>query len=108
MDLATRKIVGYSIRDSLNATIVLEALNTAVAKERPAAGLIIHTDRGSQYCCESYRQLLKQKGFKVSMSRRGNGYDNAFMESFFRSLKVELINRVMFETVAKVRAALFG
>ena len=107
MDLATRKIVGYSIRDSLNATIVLEALNTAIAKERPAAGLIIHTDRGSQYCCESYRELLKQKGFKISMSRSGNCYDNAFMESFFRSLKVELINRFKFETVAKVRTALF-
>ena len=77
------------------------------SQERPAAGLIIHTDQGSQYCCESYQELLKQKGFKISMSRRGNCYDNAFMESFFRSLKVELINRFKFEMTAKVRAALF-
>ena len=96
MDIALRKIVGYSVRDTLQAEGVIDALKMAIGKEHPPAGLIVHTNRGVQYACEDYWTLLEQYGFKMSMSRKGNCYDNAFMESFFRSLKVELIHRHTF------------
>ena len=79
----------------------------AIGKEHPPAGLIVHTDCGVQYACKNYRTLLEQYGFKMSMSRKGNCYDNAFMESFFRSLKVELIHRHTFNSIGEARAQYF-
>ncbi len=107
LDIATRKITGYSIQSSLHATLTLDTLEMAIAQERPQPGLIIHTDRGTQYTCQSYRELVLQQGFNMSMSRKGNCYDNAFVESLFRSLKVELVNRCTFKSIEEARSAIF-
>ncbi len=69
LDIATRKITGYSIQSSLHASLTLDTLEMAIAQERPGLGLIIHTDRGTQYTCQSYRELVSQQGFNMSMSR---------------------------------------
>jgi len=107
LDITTRKVTGYSIKSSLHASITLDTLNMAIAQEKPKQGLIIHTDRGTQYSCQSYRDLMTQQHFKMSMSRKGNCYDNAFVESLFRSLKVELVNRCTFKSLKEARLAIF-
>ena len=107
LDIATRKITGYSIQSSLHASLTLDTLEMAIAQERPGPGLIIHTDRGTQYTCQSYRELVSQQGFNMSMSRKGNCYDNAFVESLFRSLKVELVNQCTFRSIEEARLAIF-
>ena len=107
LDIATRKITGYSIQSSLHATLTLDTLEMAIAQERPQPGLIIHTDRGTQYTCQSYRKLVSQQHFDMSMSRKGNCYDNAFVESLFRSLKVELVNHCTFRSIEEARSAIF-
>ena len=107
LDIATRKITGYSIQSSLHASLTLDTLEMAIAQERPEPGLIIHTDRGTQYTCQSYRELVLQQDFNMSMSRKGNCYDNAFVESLFRSLKVELVNRCTFRSIKEARSAIF-
>ena len=107
LDIATRKITGYSIQSSLHATLTLDTLEMAIAQERPRQGLIIHTDRGTQYSCQSYRDRVSQQHFDMSMSRTGNCYDNAFVESLFRSLKVELVNQCSFSSITEARSAIF-
>jgi transposase InsO family protein len=92
MDLYSRRIVGWSTSRSLETPIVAKALERAVALRDKAPGLIHHSDRGSQYASHYYRQELAQAGFTSSMSRKGNCYDNAFMESFFASLKTEVFD----------------
>ncbi len=79
----TRKIVGWSMRQTLHTEIALEALNMAVERQRPAPGLIHHSDRGIQYAAEAYRQALARSGIRPSMSRKGDCWDNAPMDSFF-------------------------
>ena len=92
MDLFTRKIVGFSLADHMRTEMVLEALQMGIGRQEVDFGtLIIHTDRGVQYAASDYRNRLRHEGFVASMSRRANCWDNAFAESFFRSLKVELI-----------------
>src|SRR5439155_2358066 len=94
MDLFSRKIVGWSMRDHLRGELVSEALEMALLRRRcPAAGLLHHSDRGVQYACGDYRKLLEKHGIECSMSRRGNCYDNAVMESFFGTLKTELVHQ---------------
>ena len=88
-------------------TLPLAALDMALAHRRPPAGLVHHSDRGSQYASGAYRQRLAQAGVVPSMSRRGNGYDNAAMESFWSSLKRELVHRCRFATHAEARAEIF-
>ena len=107
LNITTRKITGYSVKSSLHASIALDALNMAIAQERPKQGLIIHTDRGTQYSCQSYRNLMTQQHFEMSMSRKGNCYDNAFVESLFRSLKVELVNGSTFKSLKEAELAIF-
>ena len=107
LDIATRKITGYSIQSSLHATLTLDTLEMAIKQENPQQGLIIHTDRGTQYTCRDYRDLVSQQDFKMSMSRKGNCYDNAYVESLFRSLKVELVNRCTFSSIKEARSAIF-
>jgi putative transposase len=106
-DMATREIVGWSMSDSLEAGSACEALRMAIQRRQPPAGLIHHSDRGVQYACGEYQKLLARHGLRGSMSRRGNCYDNAPMESFFGSLKTELVHRTTFPTKAAARRALF-
>ncbi len=93
LDLATRKVVGWSMRDHMRTELTLGALMMATQRQRPSLGLIHHSDRGSQYAAEAYGRQLALIGAKASMSRIGCCYDNAPMEPFFHSLKVELVHQ---------------
>jgi putative transposase len=106
-DLATMEIVGWSMSERLKSTLCEDALKMAIRNCRPPKGLIHHSDRGVQYACADYRKLLGIHGVKASMSRKGNCLDNAPMESFFGSLKTELVHRTRFRTRREARAALF-
>jgi len=91
-DLFNGEVVGYAMGERLTKNLVSESLFRAVAAKRPATGLIHHSDRGSQYCSYEYRELLEQFGMNASMSRKGNCFDNAPMESFWGTLKQELVH----------------
>lgn len=97
-DLFTGELVGYAMADRMTKKLVMQSLFRAVAAKRPAKGLIHHSDRGSQYCSPKYRKLLEQFGMIASMSRKGNCYDNAPMESFWGTLKQELIHHRRYST----------
>lgn len=97
-DLYTRQLVGYAMSERMNKALVAQALFQAMAMQRPSGGLIHHSDRGSQYCSPLYQRILKQFGMTASMSRRGNCYDNAPMESFWGTLKTELIHQRRYAT----------
>lgn len=97
-DLWNKEIVGYAMSHRMTKDLVGRALFRAVAARRPQAGLIHHSDRGSQYCSKNYQKLLRQFGVIASMSRKGNCYDNAPMESFFGTLKNELVHHRTFRT----------
>lgn len=99
LDLARRKIVGWSIGTRPTASLACQALKTALAKEKPEQGLIHHSDQGSQYTSKEYKELLKEHQIVGSMSRKGNPYDNAPMESFFRLLKVEHVKKRSFSSI---------
>lgn len=103
LDLASRRVVGWSLRDRMTSTLVCKALQAAYWQRKPAPGLIMHTDRGSQYASRAHRQLLQDYGMVASMSRRANAWDNAVIESFFKSLKVERIYQVRYATRAQAR-----
>jgi len=90
-DLFTGEIVGYAMSARMTKNLVAQSLFRAVSTKRPSAGLIHHSDRGSQYCSHEYRKFLDQFGMRASMSRKGNCYDNAPMESFWGTLKTELV-----------------
>ena len=92
---------------SMHAEVVVDALRMAVGQRRPDAGLIHHSDRGSQYASEAFRDVLSDHGLVASMSRKGNCYDNAAMESFFHTLKTELVKHEHYQTHAEARASLF-
>lgn len=100
MDLASRRIVGWSMSERISADLVCQALKSAYWQRKPAAGLIMHSDRGSQYASTSYRQLIKDYRMSQSMSRRANCWDNAAMESFFKTLKVERTHLLRYDTRA--------
>jgi len=108
LDLATRKVVGWAMRDHLRTELAAAALLMATQRQRPGPGLIHHSDRGSQYAAGEYRQLLAKAGMKASMSRTGNCYDNAPMESFFHTLKVELVHQRRWATRDEARRDLFA
>jgi transposase InsO family protein len=91
IDLYSRKVVGWSMSSRMTAQLVCDALTMAIWLRRPKAGLIHHSDRGSQYASKAFRRLLKAHGIKGSMSRKGDCWDNAVVEAFFASLKKELI-----------------
>jgi putative transposase len=103
MDLASRRIVGWSMSEAINAKLVCAALRSACWQRKPAAGLLVHSDRGSQYASHDYRRLAADFGITMSMSRKGNCWDNAAMESFFKTLKVERIYQVRYDTRAQAR-----
>ena len=97
-DLFSREVVGYAMSSMMTRELVCTALMKAVKARRPRAGLILHSDRGSQYCSANYRHMVKQFGMIQSMSRKGNCFDNAPMESFWGTLKVELVHHRRYET----------
>jgi putative transposase len=107
MDLYSRRIVGWAMDERMDRSLVMRALDMAVGQRYPAPGLIHHSDRGSQFACSDYRQRLTKHGMTSSMSRRACCYDNAAMESFFHTLKVELIHRHRFQTRQQAKAAIF-
>lgn len=108
MDLYSRKIVGWAMRDHLRAELPLAALMMALQRQRPAAGLIQHSDRGVQYASEEYRGALQLAGMRQSMSRKGDCLDNAPMESFFHTLKTELVHHQKYATRAEAQRELFA
>ncbi len=107
LDLFSRRIVGWSMAPSLERTLVINALQMAVVARNPDKGLIHHSDRGSQYASYDYQNILQQKGIVGSMSRRGNCYDNAPTESWFATLKRELVYRTYYTTHAEARQNIF-
>ena len=107
MDLAFRGIVGWAMSDRIDRTLACDALTVALRRRRPAPGLLHHSDRGSQYASADYQALLTRHGVVPSMSRKGNCWDNAPMESFFHSLKVEWLHDRTFRTRAEARQAIF-
>jgi putative transposase len=107
LDLCSRAVVGWSMADHMRTELVNQALAMAIGQRQPAAGLIMHTDRGSQYGADSYQQLLTQHGIEPSMSRKGNCWDNAVAESFFHTLKTELIYLEDFKTHEQARTGVF-
>lgn len=108
LDLATRKIVGWAMRDHMRTELTLAALMMAVQRQRPGRGLIHYSDRGSQYAAGAYAGQLDTIGAAASMSRTGNCYDNAPMESFFHTLKVELVHQRRWTTHEEARRDLFS
>jgi putative transposase len=97
-DLFSGEVVGYAMGERMTKSLVSQSLFRAVSAKRPAAGLVHHSDRGSQYCSHEYRRLLEQFGMQASMSRRGNCYDNAPIESFWGALKNELVHHRRYAT----------
>ncbi len=107
IDLFSRRIVGWAMNASVAKAIALDALGMALARRRPAPGLVHHSDRGGQYASASYQELLDRHGIVCSMSRPGNCLDNAVAESFFHTLKTELVYHEHYRTREQARAAIF-
>jgi len=103
MDLCSRRIVGWSMSERMKTDLVSQALKSAYGLRKPEAGLIMHTDRGSQYASADHRRLIQDYQMVQSMSRRGNCWDNAPMESFFKTLKVERVHRSRYPSRAHAK-----
>jgi putative transposase len=106
LDAWSRRVVGYAISRSIDARLAVAALKAAIRTRRPPEGCVHHSDRGSQYASELYRQILAEHGLCGSMGRRGNPYDNAKAESFMKTLKVEAVYLMAYETFEEVTADL--
>jgi putative transposase len=107
LDLFSRRIVGWSMSKFIDATLAISALDMALARRRPKPGLVVHTDRGSQYASREYRAFTEKYGIIRSMSGKLNCWDNAVAESFFASLKIELKSEQVWETRAAARSEIF-
>jgi putative transposase len=107
LDRYSRKVVGWAVSERIDTALVTSAWKMAVCHRQPPKGLIFHSDRGVQYASQSFRQSLQQAGTLPSMSRKANCYDNAIMEAFWSTLKLELVYRQAFATRPQARAALF-
>jgi putative transposase len=107
MDLCSRKIVGWSMREHMQRELVSEALTMALVHRRPKTGLLHHSDRGVQYASEDYRHLMEQHGIKSSMSGKGDCWDNACAESFWSTLKTELVHHAKYATREAARQSIF-
>jgi transposase InsO family protein len=108
MDLYSRRIVGWAMADHLRADLPSAALRMAISAQRPSAGLTHHSDRGVQYASADYGKLMQSAGLRASMSRKGNCYDNAPMESFFHTLKTELVHHRHYATRAEATRDIFA
>jgi len=107
LDVCSRRIVGWSMHETWDACFAVRALEMALAQRRPPAGLIVHSDRGVQFASAAFRAKLQAHGLVASMSRKGNCYDNAFIESFWSSLKYETVYHRRYATRAEARTAIF-
>jgi transposase InsO family protein len=107
IDLYSRRVVGWSMDDTMKVSLVNDALTMAITQRNPPVGLIWHTDRGSQYASYSHRDLLEKNGIVQSMSRKGNCWDNAVAESFFKTLKSNLVYKTYFYTKQQAKAEIF-
>jgi putative transposase len=107
MDLYSRRIVGWSMANRLTSKLAEDALEMAIAQRQPGPGLVHHSDRGSQYARAEYRMLLAARGMVASMSRKGDCYDNAPIESFFGTLKSERVNHRRYRPRAEARQDIF-
>jgi len=107
LDVFSRRVLGWAMSPILDASLTSAALRMALSQRRPTGPLILHSDRGSQFASAAYRQLLAQHRLLASMSRKGNCYDNAFIESFWSSLKYELVYHHRFVTLTQARTAIF-
>ena len=107
VDLFSRQVVGWSLEKTMTTDLISSALRQAYFKRKPGSGLIFHSDRGSQYCSQEFRKLLKEYRMLQSQSRRANCWDNACVESFFHTLKTEMIYHEDFETRGQARRAIF-
>jgi len=107
IDLCSRRIVGWSMADHMQAELVADALKMAIARRSPAAGLLHHSDRGVQYACDDYQHLLRSNGMRASMSGKGDCWDNAPMESFWGTLKTELVHHEHYVTRDQARQSIF-
>jgi transposase InsO family protein len=103
LDAYSRRVIGWALDRTLEARLAVDALQMAVKRRRPAAGLVHHSDRGVQYACSEYTALLKAYGIQISMSRKGNPYDNAFCESFMKTLKYEEVYTSEYRGLAEAR-----
>ena len=108
MDLYSRRIVGWAMEDHLRAELPLAALTMAISTQRPGAGLIHHSDRGVQYAAADYRKVMQSAGLQASMSRKADCYDNAPMESFFHTLKTELVHHRQYATRQEAARDIFA
>jgi Transposase and inactivated derivatives len=107
LDLHSRRIIGWAVSNRMKRDLAIRALEMAIALRSPPKGCLHHTDRGSQYCSHDYQKILRQHGFKVSMSGKGNCYDNAVVETFFKTIKAELIWRQSWQTRRQAETAIF-
>jgi len=107
IDLCTRRIVGWSMADHMRSDLVADALRMAIGRRRPGKGLLHHSDRGLQYASDDYLHLLQSHGMQVSMSGKGDCWDNAMMESFWATLKSELVNHEQYATRQEARRSIF-
>ena len=107
LDLHSRRVIGWAVSNRLKRDLAIRALNMAIALRRPPKGCIHHTDRGSQYCSHDYQKLLRRHGFRVSMSGTGNCYDNAAVETFFKTIKAELLWQRSWPTRRAAELAIF-
>jgi putative transposase len=107
IDLFSRQVVGWSMAEHMRTKLVNDALLMAIWKRKPDKGLLWHTDRGSQYASESHRALLARHGIRQSISRKGNCWDNSVSESFFHTLKTELVHHQTYQTRAEAKQAIF-
>lgn len=106
LDAFSRRVIGWALEDTLEDELTLTALRMALAHRAPAAGLAHHSDRGVQYASQDYTDLLKSRGVQISMSRKGNPYDNAACESFIKTLKYEEVHRQEYRDRAEARASI--
>ena len=102
MDLYSKRVIGWAVSRNIDRYLTLGALRMAVERRKPEPGCIHHSDRGVQYACKEYINFLKEKGFKISMSRKGNPYDNAVMESFMKTLKYNEVYLKNYDTFRDV------
>lgn len=107
IDLYSRAVIGWSLQDSMTKELVCDALLMALWRRGFPKGVIVHSDRGSQYCSDAYQQLIKRYGLRCSMSRKGNCWDNAVAESFFHTLKIELIYQTNYQTKEETKQNIF-
>lgn len=107
LDLFSRRVIGWSMKQRVEKQLVIDALLMALGRRKPAEGILHHSDRGSQYASKEYQALLRQAGLSCSMSRRGNCWDNAVVESFFSTLKREWVQGKVYRTRSEARADIF-